>query len=414
MISKESSPISLNKPLSIIICGVQWPPETFLLRLFKGLSQAGFSVIVACNQKPTRDWLSAPGESWLWKPSWNVNHLKRIVNLMPLLFKVLFSKPLQKRTIFHLLSQQEGIQNKLFLFFQVAPLVGLNFDLVYFPWVLAAAEYIEFFESLKTPMVISLRGSMINVDPWVSKAENSIKEKLRFIFDHDIRVHCVSQDILEEAIHYGLDRKKAVVIRPAVDPAYFTPSIQPSNNPRFRVITTGSLIWRKGYEYALLAVKQLIDASIDAEFHIIGEGPERQRILFTVNDLGLEERVILHGKLPPDEVRSQLQQSDIFLLSSLSEGISNAVLEAMSCGLPVVTTDCGGMREAVTNGVEGIVVPVRNPDLMAEALTKLARDNELRLRMGEAGRARIIHEFDLKDQARAFVKLFSQTKVAAE
>lgn len=180
------------------------------------------------------------------------------------------------------------------------------------------------------------------------------------------------------------------------------------NQPRFSIINIGSIVWNNGYEYALLAVRQLVDRGVDAEFHIIGDGPERQRILYTIDDLRLEGRVVLHGKLPAEAVRDRLQQADVFLLSSLSEGISNAVLEAMSCGLPVVTTNCGGMREAVTDGVEGFVTPVRDPQTAADALRQLALDAELRARMGAAARQRVLREFDLRDQVEAFTTMFSE------
>jgi glycosyltransferase involved in cell wall biosynthesis len=105
-------------------------------------------------------------------------------------------------------------------------------------------------------------------------------------------------------------------------------------------------------------------------------------------------------------VRDQLRAADLFVLSSLSEGIANAALEAMSCGLPVVTSDCGGMREAVTDGVEGYVVPLRDPQAMAAALHKLANDSLLRSRMGATGRNRVIADFNLDDQIYAFHALF--------
>jgi colanic acid/amylovoran biosynthesis glycosyltransferase len=113
----------------------------------------------------------------------------------------------------------------------------------------------------------------------------------------------------------------------------------------------------------------------------------------------------LHGRLKPEEVRDKLQQADAFLLSSLSEGISNAVLEAMACGLPVVTTDCGGMREAVTTNVEGFVVPVRESEQMSQALATLCEDAALRTRMGRAARKRVLQEFTLSQQVSNFAAL---------
>src|SRR5690606_30820887 len=122
--------------------------------------------------------------------------------------------------------------------------------------------------------------------------------------------------------------------------------------------------------------------------------------------LGLEVHVSRCGRLTPAEVRSRLQQADAFLLSSLSEGISNAVLEAMACGLPIVTTDCGGMREAVSDGVEGFVVPTRDPQAMAEALHRLATAPARARAMGRVGRERVCREFTLRNQAQDFATLY--------
>ena len=99
----------------------------------------------------------------------------------------------------------------------------------------------------------------------------------------------------------------------------------------------------------------------------------------------------------------------MFVLSSLSEGISNAALEAMACGLPVVTTDCGGMREAIRDGVEGFVVPMRDPDAIAVALVRVASDEGLRQRIGQAARQRIVEAFSIERQIRAFQALYEAT-----
>jgi glycosyltransferase involved in cell wall biosynthesis len=78
----------------------------------------------------------------------------------------------------------------------------------------------------------------------------------------------------------------------------------------------------------------------------------------------------------------------------------------MGCGLPVVTFDCGGMKEAVEHGVEGFVAPVRDAAAAATALERLAADEELRIRMGDAARRRVLQEFRLEYQAREFLSLY--------
>jgi colanic acid/amylovoran biosynthesis glycosyltransferase len=186
-----------------------------------------------------------------------------------------------------------------------------------------------------------------------------------------------------------------------------------------RLITVGSLLWRKGYEYALLAVRQLLDDGVAVCLDIIGDGHERQRVLYTIEDLGLQEAVVVNGRLTPEQIRHKLQQADIFLLTSLSEGISNAALEAMACGLPVVTTNCGGMREAICHGREGFVTPIGDPQAMAQALHTLFQSPDLCQQMGQAGRRRIEKEFNLSHQIQQFEALFQeavqlkQTQVSA-
>src|SRR5262249_52987224 len=150
--------------------------------------------------------------------------------------------------------------------------------------------------------------------------------------------------------------------------------------------------------FALTAVARLAERGVPVRFEIIGDGPERQRVLYTAHDLGLGGSVGLLGGLDPERVRDRLRSADCFLLSSLCEGISNAVLEAMSCGLPVVTTDCGGMREAVRDGEDGFVVPVRQTRAMSDALAALAADAGLRRRMGASARERVVSDFGLDRQ----------------
>jgi glycosyltransferase involved in cell wall biosynthesis len=218
----------------------------------------------------------------------------------------------------------------------------------------------------------------------------------------------VSEAIRAEAEQYGLDRAKSVVIRPAVDPDEFRPPTPGDRSPAdpFCVVSTGAVIWRKGYEYALSAIRLLVDRGVPVRYDIIGRGDENQRLLYTIHDLDLTGHVHWHGRLEPDEVVARLQKADVFLLSSLCEGISNAVLEGMACGLPVVTTAVGGMPEAVEDGVEGFLTPAGDARAIAASLTELWRRPELRRQMGAAGRARIRRDFRLADQVDAFIKLF--------
>ena len=107
-------------------------------------------------------------------------------------------------------------------------------------------------------------------------------------------------------------------------------------------------------------------------------------------------------------MRDHMQRADVLLHASLSEGLPNVVLEAMACALPVVATDVGGTREAVRDGVEGYLVPPRDPKAAAAALRALWGDLELRERMGAAGRARVEAEFTIERMTDEWVELYER------
>jgi len=136
-----------------------------------------------------------------------------------------------------------------------------------------------------------------------------------------------------------------------------------------------------------------------------GERGELARLHYAIDDLGLSGLILLHGELTLPQVAALLEQADVFVQSSLSEGLPNVVLEAMASGLPVVATDAGATRDAVTDGVEGFVVPLRDPSAIAAALRNLWLDPGLRERMGRAGRARVEREFSREREADAHVRL---------
>lgn len=110
--------------------------------------------------------------------------------------------------------------------------------------------------------------------------------------------------------------------------------------------------------------------------------------------LGLQDRISFLGAR--DDIPAILGASDVGLLCSHEEGFSNAILEGMASGLPMIVTDVGGNAEAVVDGVTGLVVPARDPVRLADAIVRLASDVALRQRFGDAGRLRVIEHFGLQ------------------
>ena len=126
-----------------------------------------------------------------------------------------------------------------------------------------------------------------------------------------------------------------------------------------------------------------------AEFHLIGAGPEESRARALADTLNLGGRVRFLGALEPGAVWGAMNRFGVAVLSTLSEGMPNAVLEAMLAGRPVVATAVGGLEEIVTDGVTGFLVPVRDASAMAAPIARLLKDPPLAVRMGAAARAHV-------------------------
>ena len=156
------------------------------------------------------------------------------------------------------------------------------------------------------------------------------------------------------------------------------------------------------------AVRFLLDQGINCRYEIIGDGDFEAPLYFARHQLGLEDVVDFLGGIPHVQVIQHLGQADVFLHGAVSEGFCNAVLEAQAMELPVVSSDADGLRENVQDGVTGFVVPRRDPEAMAEKLAILARDGELRRRMGVAGRKRVETHFRIEDQLAAFEAFYGQ------
>jgi colanic acid/amylovoran biosynthesis glycosyltransferase len=246
-------------------------------------------------------------------------------------------------------------------------------------------------------VVVSCRGAAEQITPLVDPRRGPL---LRDVFQHSDRVHCVSEDMLRTCEQLGLSRSKAFVNRPAIDIRRFKRQhpYSPHSNGPIRLLSTGRLHWKKGIEFALLAVRQLVDSGYDVRYEILGAGDDDEMLRFTARDLGLEAVVSFLGRQSSNQVRAALERANVYLLPSLSEGISNAALEAMAMELPVVATTAGGMSEVIVDGENGMLVAPRDPRAMADRVALLLDDAPRRVRMGMAARARIIEAFTLERQ----------------
>jgi L-malate glycosyltransferase len=170
--------------------------------------------------------------------------------------------------------------------------------------------------------------------------------------------------------------------------------------------TLANLRPQKGYPVLLEAARLVLDAGLPARFVAAGGGPAESEIRARQKALGLGDRFLLLGRRE-DAIRI-LAGCDVFVLSSLYEGLPVALMEAMTIGLPVVATAVGGVVEAVTAGREGLLVPPGRPDVLAQAIADLVSDPRRRGEMGQAARRRAA-SFDIVRVVRRVEQIYLDT-----
>ncbi len=194
---------------------------------------------------------------------------------------------------------------------------------------------------------------------------------------------------------------RCVVQAMGVDTDTFTrgaPYVPPTPGAPVRVFACGRLNKVKGHADLMEAVAGLRALGMDARLEIAGEddhgGTGYRRVLEAkIAALGLGDRARLLGAIGEAEVRARLEAAHVFALASWHEPLGVAYMEAMSCGLPVIGTDAGGVRELIEHGATGLLVPPRDPTALGAAIAGLVADPELCRRLGAAGRARIMESF---------------------
>jgi glycosyltransferase involved in cell wall biosynthesis len=204
---------------------------------------------------------------------------------------------------------------------------------------------------------------------------------------------CASEAIRKMLVADGVPASRAVTIHEGIDLAHVAAA--PAANlhaelwlPHHAPIVgnIAALVPHKGQRHLIEAAAIVLKRVPDARFVIAGEGELRQSLERQIKDHHLEKHVFLTGFRP--DVLSVLKAFDLFVMSSVTEGLGTSLLDAMACGKPIVATTAGGMPEVVKDGMTGILVPPRNHEAMADAIVRLLTNDQLRHEMGAAGQAR--------------------------
>jgi len=168
--------------------------------------------------------------------------------------------------------------------------------------------------------------------------------------------------------------------------------------------SVGTLYWVKDPHTFLTAAATVLQNRKDVNFLWVGDGPMREDLRARAKELGIDQKVFYMGIR--DDVPRILTALDIFVLPSITEGLSNSILEAMASGLPVVATEVGGNSELIQKGESGYLIPPGRPEILANTLLKLISDEKLRAMLGKRARRRVMNRFSLKKMAENYEKMY--------
>ncbi|QEG02192.1 Alpha-D-kanosaminyltransferase [Stieleria maiorica] len=216
------------------------------------------------------------------------------------------------------------------------------------------------------------------------------------------RVVSVSSDGARLSVDEGIAADKTVTIFNGVDLDRFAMVHQ---RPRGRAVVVARLSPEKDVASLIHAIRVAKQNGRRLELDIIGDGSERPHLESLTQSFHLCDQIRFHGIR--DDIPVVLAQASMFVLPSVTEGISLTLLEAMATGLPVVACDVGGNPEVVADGRTGILVPPRDPAALAGAIRRLDEDRDLARRFGSEGRARVESKFCVRKMVHAYQQLYS-------
>lgn len=222
----------------------------------------------------------------------------------------------------------------------------------------------------------------------------------RLVYPLANKVVSCSQGV-DDYFNWLATSKRAVIYNPLVTNKYGDSSIDQINyiqglNPSKKwIVSMGRLTHQKGYDILLAAFQKIYHNYPDWQLIILGEGELRAELESKMNFLGLDNHVVFAGRIKNPFLI--LKQCELFVLSSRFEGFGNVLIEAMACGLPVISTDCpSGPAEIIDNGVDGILVPNEDASSLATAMEKLMYNEQERQRLANLASSRI-ERFELEN-----------------
>ncbi len=277
-------------------------------------------------------------------------------------------------------------------------LIENKIEIVLAEYGITASNMIDVCTELNIPLVAHYHG----FDAYEYKTIDKYKSAYLNLSNKAAKIIVVSEDMKNELIQLGMDATKMINHPYGVDVAKFKQT-HPAKNKNI-IISVGRFTGKKAPQLVIKSFAVVTNEIKDAELWMVGGGEKFEECKSLIEELGLQEKVKLWGVKKPEEISELLAQAKIFVQHSLrpangdSEGTPNTVLEASSCGLPIVSTLHAGIKEAVIHNQSGYLVNEGDYENMAKHLITLLNDNDAVERMGNAAREHMEKNYKIENK----------------
>ena len=261
---------------------------------------------------------------------------------------------------------------------------------------------------LRCPSIITSHGMDINN----FDAKSIYGHLISFSLNQCNKAIAVSADLAEKMKFLGINEDKIVIVRNAVDTERFKHSKNMELRHKYLIGENEILILFVGYLDIFKGIFELVDAFYEinkenknVKLMMVGTGPKEGELKNKVSQWNLESYVIFTGAVPNTEIHSYYQMGDVFVLPSYTEGFPLSILEAMACGLPVVVTNVGGIREVIKNGENGFIIPPKNKKVLTSKLRIFINESTLRKKFAKKS-LEIVIKFSVNEKINRIIKLY--------
>lgn len=235
---------------------------------------------------------------------------------------------------------------------------------------------------------------------------------LKWLVNNSIKTITNSTITKESCIEAGLDKVKLDVIPFGVDTEFFKPIKIPKDEKLFQILSVGYLIERKGFEYLIKAIKEVIKKHDNVRLLIVGSGPLENKLKNLIKELALEGTVSILKNVSDNELLKLYNSSDLFILPSVvdsqgnTEGLGVVLLEAMACGLPVIGSNVGGITDIIKDGLTGLLVEEKDFIGISGSIITLIENENLREELSNKGHKLVSTKFSWDKVARRYNEIY--------